>query len=101
MSNWLTLGPVSLRISSKHLAPWGFPRLRIGGYEFWTWNNDGNFMPAGYHPRNSITWIWSTTLVKAPCDFRYCGSHGGPSYRTFWLPFGWRLVLSRQKPMWR
>jgi hypothetical protein len=101
MRQWISIGPVSIRLHSKHLAPWGFPRLQIGGYSFWSWNNNGYFMPAGYHPRGSITWIWSTTIVKAPLGLRYCDTLGVRRHSNVWLPFGWRLIVSRQKPMWK
>jgi hypothetical protein len=26
---------------------------------------------------------------------------GGPTYQKVWLPFGWRLIIMRQKPMWK
>ena len=59
MRNHIRLGRVSVRIGSKHLAPWGFPRLRVFGLSFWTWTNSGQLCLAGYHPRSSITWLWS------------------------------------------
>ena len=36
MGNWIALGPVRIRIGSKYLAPWGFPRLQIGGLSLWS-----------------------------------------------------------------
>ena len=57
--NHIKVGPVIVRIGSKHLASWGFPRLHIGGLHFWSWTNSGQLILAGYHPRSSITWLWS------------------------------------------
>ena len=30
MRNYLALGPVRIRINSKHLAGWGYPSIQIG-----------------------------------------------------------------------
>lgn len=59
MRNHIKIGPAVVRIGSKHLAPWGFPRLRIWGLSFWTWTNSGQLGLASYHPKSSITWLWS------------------------------------------
>ena len=59
MRNHIKIGPAIIRIGSKHLAPWGFPRLRIWGLSFWTWTNSGQLGLASYHPQSSITWLWS------------------------------------------
>jgi hypothetical protein len=69
LGNFITLGPVSLRVGSKHLAPWGFPRIRIGGLSLWSWTNSGHFVPASYHPRSSITWIWSAWIYRREIAF--------------------------------
>ena len=58
-SNHIKIGPVIIRVGSKHLAPWGFPRIKIGGLSLWSWTNTGQLVPASYPPRKSITWLWS------------------------------------------
>lgn len=58
MSNHINLGPIAIRVGSKGLAKWGWPRLRIGGLSFWSRSNNGDRHLAAYHPRKSITWVW-------------------------------------------
>lgn len=57
--NHIKIGPAIIRIGSKHLAPWGFPRLRVCGLSVWTWTNSGPLCLASYHPKTSITWLWA------------------------------------------
>ena len=99
MSNWIHVGPVHIRVSGKHLAPWGFPRLQIGGLRLWSWWNDGDFAPASYHPRSSITWLWQTKLHRKGWrpPYQY-NSTGGRDIR---LPFGWVLSIMWQDRMRR
>lgn len=66
MINHIKIGPVIIRTGSKNLAPWGFPRLRVGGLSLWSWSNTGEWMPASYHPRSSITWLWSVAIRWQP-----------------------------------
>lgn len=66
MSNHFKLGPVIIRTGSKHLAPWGFPRVRIGGLSLWSRSNTGAWIPASYHPKSSITWLWSIWVSRSP-----------------------------------
>ena len=101
MRRWISIGPVSIRLSSKNLAPWGFPRLYIGGYSFWSWTSDGWFMPAAYHPKGSITWVWSATVMNLGGKIRRVSAMGGPKYSYHRLGFGWWLVIARQEPMRR
>jgi hypothetical protein len=67
--NFISLGPVTLRVGSKHLAPWGFPRIQIGGLSLWSWSNSGQFVPASYHPRSSITWLWTVWIRREQYSF--------------------------------
>jgi len=60
--NHIRLGPVIFRWSSKNLAPWGFPRLKIWGFSFWSWDNSGRFMPFSYHRRDSLTWRFTSSV---------------------------------------
>lgn len=59
MRNYVKIGPLALRISSKHLANWGFPVAIIWGLHFWTRTNSGERVFVYYHPHTSITWLWS------------------------------------------
>ena len=59
MGNYVRLGPFSLRVSTKHYASWGFDLIRIGGLGVWSRCSDGSRMIAGYHPRDSLTWLWA------------------------------------------
>jgi hypothetical protein len=95
--NYVRLGPVAVKVSSKHLAPWGYPRLQIGGLSLWSWWNDGDFCPASYHPQSSITWLWQTKLHchgRNP-PYQY-NSSGGRDIR---LGFGWVLSVMWQDRM--
>jgi hypothetical protein len=59
MSNYISIGPLHIRIRSKHIAPWGFPRVMVNGFSVWSWTNSGELCLASYHPRSSITWLWA------------------------------------------
>lgn len=58
-SNYIQIGPAIIRVGSKHLASWGFPRLCIGGLSVWSWTNEEWLTLASYHPASSITWLWA------------------------------------------
>ncbi len=64
MANHVRLGPVTLRVGSRNLAPWGYPRVQIGGLSFWSRTNSGDLHLAAYHPRRSITWLWYVGVTK-------------------------------------
>lgn len=64
LPNHVKLGPVIIRIGGRGLAPWGYPRLQIGGLSFWSRCNNGDLHFAGYHPRRSITWLWYVGITK-------------------------------------
>ena len=63
MKNHLNIGPVSIRVGSKNIAAWSYPRLQIGGLSIWSWTNTGELLLAAYHPRSSITWLWSAGIT--------------------------------------
>jgi hypothetical protein len=98
MRNYIVLGPVRLRISSRHLAPWGYSRLIIGGLNLFSRANTGDLILASYHPDWSHTWRWSIMLKRA--DGRGWVARD-PVRRGQWhdyyrLPFGWQLLVSQQ-----
>mgnify|MGYP003442713766 FL=1 len=62
--NHIKLGPVRIRVGSHRLAPWGFPRVQVGGLSLWSWNNTGGLNIASYHPAWSITWLWYVCITK-------------------------------------
>ncbi len=64
MKNHLRLGPVIFRIGGKSLAPWGYPRVQIGGFAIWSRTNNGEVHLASYHPRSSLTWLWYVGITK-------------------------------------
>lgn len=97
MRNYLTIGPISVRISRKNLAAWGFPVVRAGGLSLLSRDTAGRLHLAAYHPRNSLTWHWFVSLYKS----------GGPSERfnRQWRKgygergvciFGWTLSINEQ-----
>jgi hypothetical protein len=129
MRSYLTLGPVRLRVGSKNLASWGFPRLQIGGLSVWQWTNGGEFMPLAYHPRKSITWVWFLAIARnarfsleqqewrrelhrrgnphAPtprwwhCFLDFDGLRRSQWHDYVRLPFGFVLIIGRQHAMRR
>lgn len=64
MRNHLRLGPVIFRVGGKNLAPWGYPRVQIGGLSIWSRTNTGELHLASYHPRSSITWLWYVGITR-------------------------------------
>lgn len=100
MKNYLTLGPVRLRISRKHLAPWGYAILQIGGMSFFSRTSSGDLFIAGYHPRRSTTWHWSVILCKRrgkPVDWiNRAPRRRGQWHDYYWLPFGKQIIVSHQ-----
>jgi hypothetical protein len=130
MKNHIRIGPITLRVGSKHLAPWGFPRVQIRGLSLWSWSNNGDLHLAGYHPRRSITWLWYVAVGRNRQRFgrqdierlRELHRSGNPHVtppswldhfvrrdaRRVWqwhdylrLPFGFSIIIGRQAPMWR
>ena len=105
MKQYLTFGPVRLRLHSRHLASWGYPRLQIGGLAVGSRSNIGDIILASYHPKSSITWLWSVALGrnKTPrknivnLDTRRFGQW----HDYIRLPFAWELRISHQKRMTR
>lgn len=98
MRNYVRIGPVAIKVNSKGIAFWGYPRIQIGGLSLWLWSNTREFMPASYHPDASITWLWSWRLTRRKSASH---THNNGGDKVYWLPFGWRLVYSWQHPMWK
>lgn len=80
--NFIHLGPVTIRTGSRYLAKWGFPRLQINGLSFWTWSNGGDFIIASYHPRTSITWLWSIAIMKRSRGYQSFFNKEGRAFRA-------------------
>lgn len=65
------------------------------GLSFFTIATDNSLVLASYHPRWSKTWHWSVILCRS-------GNLGRDNVRRnqwhdyYWLPFGYRLLVSRQ-----
>jgi hypothetical protein len=76
--SWLKLGPVTIRVGSKYLAKWGFPRVQIGGLSFWSRDTGGRLHLAAYHPRGCLTWHWFVALYRS--------GHG----HSGWFDLQWR-----------
>lgn len=95
--NHIRLGPVVVRIGSKNLAKWGYPRVKVGGLSLWSWTNTGQFVPAGYHPRNSITWLWSVWIGRNRSTYRL--RRWRHDRNTEWLIGPLRISIHRQERM--
>lgn len=98
MKNYLSLGPVRLRISTKYLAPWGYERLAIGGLSLLSRTNGGDLILVAYHPRWCGTWHWSLCIRRGRPEHwvNRATSRRGQWHDYFWLPFGRELIVSRQ-----
>lgn len=97
--SYFVVGPIAIKTSSKNLAFWGFPVVRIGGIDIWSWCNDGSFMPVACHPRDSITWTWATYIGRRQTQTRRISRHNfGGSFEQ-WLPFGFYFRCSWQDRM--
>ena len=99
MRNYLALGPVRIRINSKHLAGWGYPSIQIGALSLFTWTNAGGLTLASYQPLQQ-TWHWALGIQKAQYTTRGW-VYKDPTRRGQWhdyyrLPFGLEIVHSRQ-----
>lgn len=101
MKNYIHIGPVSIKVNSKNLAFWGYPRIKIGGYSIWDWDNNGSFMPAAYHPQESITWIWATRLTRKRGRVTHSYTHNNGGSKSYLLLFGWQFIYDWQHPMWK
>jgi hypothetical protein len=98
MKNYVVIGPVRIRVNSKHLAPWGFPTISIGGLSLFSWTNTGGLTLASYQPPGE-TWHWSFCIQRREYPKGWISKD--PIRRGQWhdyyrLPFGLELVHSRQ-----
>lgn len=96
--NYLTCGPISIRVSRKHLAKWGFPLVRLGGLSLFGRDNTGRLQLAAYHPRKSLTWHWFVQLYRTPIakrGFFDLQWRKGFGERGLCL-FGWTLSINEQ-----
>jgi hypothetical protein len=58
--------------------------------------SDGGMTLVSYHPRRSTTWHWSVSLVRSSAIPHRAPHRTGQWHDYYWLPFGWRLVVSQQ-----
>lgn len=103
MRNYLIMGPVRIRLSRKHLAPWGYPLLKIGGLDFLSRMNTGDLVLASYHPDWSLTWRWSASIRKRQGRswIERAKIRRGQWHDYYRLPFGRQLCISQQAYMRR
>lgn len=100
MSNHIGIGAVQLRIRSKGIASWGYPRIQIGGLSLFTRASNGELHIASYHPRRSLTWLWYVGLGKEKRPLRI--ERERRSQWHHFIPLGFRtLIIGRQRAMWR
>lgn len=74
MRNYLSFGPVSIKLHNRGQAAWGYPGIRIGGLSLLARSSNGNLVLASYHPRSSMTWLWSVSLGRRNGDRTICRS---------------------------
>lgn len=98
MQNYLVMGPVRLKISDRHLAKWGYPRLSVGGLSFWTRDTGGRLHLAGYHPKGSLTWHWFVAFYRSRGARRgYFNLQWRRGFGERGLSlFGWTISLTEQ-----
>lgn len=93
MSNYITAGPIALKVSNRHLAVWGYPLLKIGGLSLWTRDSGGGLGLASYHPASSLTWLWGLSVRKA--DWRWFPRFARSEYPRSCGGYVWFLWLGR------
>lgn len=99
MKNYISVGPVSIKLSNRHLAGWGFPSVCIGGLSFLCRASNRALILASYHPRSSGTWYWSISIAKSGINrklVRRAERRTGQWHDYYRLPFNRELVVSRQ-----
>jgi hypothetical protein len=102
MRNYLVIGPVRIRVSSRHLAPWGFARVAVGGLSLLSRTNTGHLMLASYHPAWSHTWRWAVQIMKGGKDRPWIDRakhRSGQRHDYYRLPLGWQIMVSQQNYM--
>jgi hypothetical protein len=70
--------------------------LAVGGVSVLSRTSAGELNIASYHPRSSPTWHWSLTLIKSEGKPHRAERRTGQWHDYYWLPFGYRLLVSRQ-----
>ncbi len=97
MRSYIQLGPVGIRLSRKHLAPWGFPMIRMGGLQLFTRDTGGHMMVASYHPRGCPTWHWGVTVYRSPGTPSHQSERRQGQWHDYYaMPFGWVIRVGRQ-----
>lgn len=99
--NYLKLGPVRVRVSTKYLAPWAFSLVVVGGLSLWSRDSGGRRIVASYHPRRSPTWYWSVSVSRSCGDrqrirFSWDPRRFGQWHDYLHLPFGVVVTIARQ-----
>lgn len=68
----------------------------IAGFHGLTRTSAGDRTLLSYHPRSSSTWHWSIVLSKAGGTPHRAKNRTGQWHDYYWLPFGYRLIVSQQ-----
>lgn len=66
------------------------------GLSLFNRDSGGGLVLASYHPHRSQTWHWSVTLLRSDGHAGRSLKRTGQWHDYYWLPFGWRLVVSQQ-----
>lgn len=101
MGNYVKIGPLAVRVSTKGIADWGYPLFATRDYAFLMRDSGGGLCLAGFNPHDSLTWVWGLRLHRVGRDhpiFWDQGQHFSfQRRRTFRVPFTtWALTLSTQ-----
>ena len=97
MRNYLSFGPISIKLHNRGHAPWGYPSIRIGGLSLFDRASNGNLILASYHPRSSATWLWAVSIGERNGDCTICRSRLRVGQWHDFYNFGSRsLCIARQ-----
>jgi hypothetical protein len=95
--NYITLGPVVIRLARAGLADWGYPLIVVrGGLSLFSRNSSGEMVVASYHPSGSPTWAWSVTWRERQPDERLISWTPKDRRRNQWHDYVWRFRIARQ-----
>lgn len=96
MKNYVTIGPVAIRLFRVGVAGWGYPLIVGRGWSWFTRNNSGEMVIASYHPPGSPTWAWSVTWRKRQPGEPLVTWMPKDHRRNQWHDYVWRFRIARQ-----
>lgn len=77
------------------MGRWPEPLLKIGGLSMLAIASDQSLVVAAYHPNGRSTWRWAVYIGRHP-NLGRDKIRAGQWHDYYWLPFGFRLIVSQQ-----